>query len=213
MSKKQWVEYAQQTLTHDLTEAEALAEWKKMQDDSDLFERAEKGRKGELRIWCPTREVKSLTRAREESYEINQQTKARKMKESDLEDMRDNLHNRSGFSSVCGEEWKTYTGGQAATANSSIVNASGFTATGSNKHTNKVKTLPELVSTFCEDAEMAAIAPATPSSGQTGLVPQSSGADGKDNKKNKNFDPVVWKALEGPKLWSALQLLGAECED
>ena len=130
MSKKQWLAYAQEVKNHDMSEAEALAEWKRMVDDVDGFERASKGRNGEVRIYCPTREVKTSTRAREESYEVTKQAKARKFNESGLEELREDLRQRSGFSSVSGEEWRQYGGGKAAASNSALVNAAGLTQAG-----------------------------------------------------------------------------------
>ncbi|CAK9013976.1 unnamed protein product [Durusdinium trenchii] len=197
MSKKQWLAYAQEVKNHDMSEAEALAEWKRMVDDVDGFERASKGRNGEVRIYCPTREVKTSTRAREESYEVTKQAKARKFNESGLEELREDLRQRSGFSSVSGEEWRQYGGGKAAASNSALVNAAGLTQAGGVRSQANIKTLEEVVEGFAGDMDSI---PPTPTPSQSVLgeeKPENPEQPPEIPKKGKNFDAGIWRMLEG----------------
>ena len=196
-----------------MSEAEALAEWKRMVDDVDGFERASKGRNGEVRIYCPTREVKTSTRAREESYEVTKQAKARKFNESGLEELREDLRQRSGFSSVSGEEWRQYGGGKAAASNSALVNAAGLTQAGGVRSQANIKTLEEVVEGFAGDMDSI---PPTPTPSQSVLgeeKPENPEQPPETPKKGKNFDAGIWRMLEGTKNSATLAALDTECQD
>ncbi|CAK9108989.1 unnamed protein product [Durusdinium trenchii] len=193
MTKKQWVQFAQQVMTHDMTETEAIAEWNKMVSNPDEYERASKDRRGQMRIWCPTKESKSLARSREESYELTRQCKQQKFKQADLEELQEDLRNRSGFSSVLSDDWKPYTGGQAAAVGSSLVNASGYTSAG--KSQSVVKSLEEVVSSL-QDVEPQ---PALPDPTQ----PVAEDDPRRNPKVPKTFDPDVWKTLRLPQFSDA----------
>ena len=169
MTKKQWVQFAQQVMTHDMTETEAIAEWNKMVSNPDEYERASKDRRGQ----------------------------------ADLEELQEDLRNRSGFSSVLSDDWKPYTGGQAAAVGSSLVNASGYTSAG--KSQSVVKSLEEVVSSL-QDVEPQ---PALPDPTQ----PVAEDDPRRNPKVPKTFDPDVWKTLRLPQFSATLAAFQAEAKD
>ena len=191
-----------------MTDAEAKQRWQEFLNNPDDFEvDPEKDKAGGPIIWCPAEHSKTLRRMREENYTMQEQSRGKKdHTEEDLEELRADMRDRAGFSSVASRDWENFGGGRSACGRSFIVNRSGVTSSGT--RTRQTAGNPRGLGDLLDDLEAdepveEGLCEASPSKQDVAASPasktrpadvQESPPPSAKKKRGKAFNAPVWQA-------------------